>query len=241
MDASFSSDSTIIVNAKARFSEELQNNKDRYRFGFAIVEKTIQSNYATLQNNGAASDPAIDGEYFFLSNPVTPSLMVYHDVARIADKAIFGISKSLPETLLPNQTYEYGTTLLLPSNTNFANRSNVAVVGLVIDAPTRKILNASEVSEVPGFPTSIGKVADASLEKISIRATANNNSYVITFPTNGKQTVSLFSTTGERIKTFSGIKQSLVLNLGSSIKPGVYILSAMQGKAKGSFKIIVTK
>lgn len=233
LTASFNEEGRIDVSAKMAFAEDTDNTSGKYRIGFTIMEKTVQSTDSTLQRNGVATLLSFQ-EYYHLSTRVAKDLMVYHNVARGTSSTFIGIKGSLPEQIESGREYLYEGTLDIPETV--FDKENIAVVAFVMNSFANDVLNSAE-TKVAGTSTNIGKANSIPALQATVNLLPGGNCRV-TFPQDRPFQIQLYTPDGKSVGTIQGTGTSVTLQTGQMGK-GCYILRLQQENTTSTKKIIL--
>lgn len=197
-------DDSIQARAQVVFAENLDNATDKYRLGFAILEKEVQLSVPFQKNNATQ---LVSEEYAMMSSPIPADLMFYHNVVRGTESAFLGVAHSLPAQLTAGETYNFDTRLAIPENV--ADRSHLSVVVFALNYWTDEVLN---VSETPLQYTPTG-IAGTEQSAQSIRIRPNGKGCRIGFPENAPYVVRVYSLAGVLLKTIQGCADTAWIGL----------------------------
>ena len=140
-------DGVISGDVHFEFAEDTDNSVHRYRLGFALVEKKVESRFP--QSN--ANTHIYDNEFYFLPNSITAPYYYYTDVVRGTESAFNGIYTSVPEQVEGGKDYVYHYSFEVPEKIYDASASNLKVVAFLLNTSSRESINAaySDVTEAP--------------------------------------------------------------------------------------------
>ena len=137
--ATLSADS-ITGDVHFRFALPYDNSRNRYRLGFALIEKKVYS--PVPQANANTSQ--WDNEYFFLSNPLLQPLHYYANVVRGTSSAFNGITGSVPVGQLEkDKDYTYHFSIPVPDRVSNPSADNLRVVAFVLNTSIGDVLNTA--------------------------------------------------------------------------------------------------
>lgn len=215
------SGTTLSGTASATFAYDFDNSANRYRWGFALVEKKVecpirQTNNCTVQQNN---------EYYYLPQNVPGTLHFCKSIARgFADDntnvSFKGLKESMPATIEAGKTYTYDYQLALPSGISNADASNLKLVAYVLNNFTGEIINAAVMDVTDGKSDGIAQAESA--PSAAPRIAFNSTRCSVAYP-DGKQGVAtVFSADGKEVLRSSSSSFSL-----SHLPAGAYIVRAV--------------
>lgn len=132
---------SVNVSAKVTFATDVNNSSGKFRVGYVLIEKEIQTDLMR-QVNLASSVPH-HGEYAYIKSPIASDLWYYTNVVRSDIQAFVGVENSLPSKIEAGVEYSVDTEITLPNNVS--DKSNLAVVAIVMNYYADDILNVAEV------------------------------------------------------------------------------------------------
>lgn len=223
---------TIVANATFRTVFASAN----YRLGVIIIEDNVTGTAAGYNQSNAYSGGANGamGGYESLPNPVPAANMVYDHVGRALLGGYSGQANSVPTTITDGLTATYTFNYTIPSTSNSANMSAVAIL---IDNATGEIVNAEKTSlsaanvnelETIGlnvYPNPASGVLNVSFE-------ANNADFVITLTDLQGRVISskeMANLNGTQLVTFST----------EDIASGSYIVTVASNGTKTTKNVVV--
>ena len=223
---------TIVANATFRTVFASAN----YRLGVIIIEDNVTGTAASYNQSNAYSGGANGamGGFESLPNPVPAANMVYDHVGRALLGGYSGQANSVPTTITDGLTATYTFNYTIPSTSNSANMSAVAIL---IDNATGEIVNAEKTSlsaanvnelETIGlnvYPNPASGVLNVSFE-------ANNADFVITLTDLQGRVISskeMANLNGTQLVTFST----------EDIASGSYIVTVASNGTKTTKNVVV--
>ena len=223
---------TIVANATFRTVFASAN----YRLGVIIIEDNVTGTAAGYNQSNAYSGGANGamGGYESLPNPVPAANMVYDHVGRALLGGYSGQANSVPTTITDGLTATYTFNYTIPSTSNSANMSAVAIL---IDNATGEIVNAEKTSlsaanvnelETIGlnvYPNPASGVLNVSFE-------ANNADFVITLTDLQGRVISskeMANLNGTQLVTFST----------ENVASGSYIVTVASNGTKTTKNVVV--
>jgi hypothetical protein len=223
---------TIVANATFRTVFASAN----YRLGVIIIEDNVTGTAAGYNQSNAYSGGANGamGGFESLPNPVPAANMVYDHVGRALLGGYSGQANSVPTTITDGLAATYTFNYAIPSTSNSANMSAVAIL---IDNATGEIVNAEKTSlsaanvnelETIGlnvYPNPASGVLNVSFE-------ANNADFVITLTDLQGRVISskeLANLNGTQLVTFST----------EDIASGSYIVTVASNGTKTTKNVVV--
>ena len=223
---------TIVANATFRTVFASAN----YRLGVIIIEDNVTGTAASYNQSNAYSGGANGamGGFESLPNPVPAANMVYDHVGRALLGGYSGQANSIPTTITDGLAATYTFNYAIPSTSNSANMSAVAIL---IDNATGEIVNAEKTSlsaanvnelETIGlnvYPNPASGVLNVSFE-------ANNADFVITLTDLQGRVISskeMANLNGTQLVTFST----------ENIASGSYIVTVASNGTKTTKNVVV--
>ena len=223
---------TIVANATFRTVFASAN----YRLGVIIIEDNVTGTAASYNQSNAYSGGANGamGGFESLPNPVPAANMVYDHVGRALLGGYSGQANSVPTTITDGLAATYTFNYTIPSTSNSANMSAVAIL---IDNATGEIVNAEKTSlsaanvnelETIGlnvYPNPASGVLNVSFE-------ANNADFVITLTDLQGRVISskeMANLNGTQLVTFST----------EDIASGSYIVTVASNGTKTTKNVVV--
>ena len=223
---------TIVANATFRTVFASAN----YRLGVIIIEDNVTGTAASYNQSNAYSGGANGamGGYESLPNPVPAANMVYDHVGRALLGGYSGQANSVPTTITDGLAATYTFNYTIPSTSNSANMSAVAIL---IDNATGEIVNAEKTSlsaanvnelETIGlnvYPNPASGVLNVSFE-------ANNADFVITLTDLQGRVISskeMANLNGTQLVTFST----------ENVASGSYIVTVASNGTKTTKNVVV--
>jgi hypothetical protein len=141
---------SVKASTTVTFGTNVDNATGKYSVGYVLIEKEIQTDLMR-QINGSSSY-AHHGEFYYIKSPVASDLMWYSNVVRGEKNAFLGIKNSLPSVIEAGKEYVIETNINIPSTVY--DKSNLAIVAIVMNYYTDEVLNVAEV-KVPVDPSGI--------------------------------------------------------------------------------------
>ncbi len=227
------SGTTLSGTASATFAYDFDNSANRYRWGFALVEKKVecpvrQTNNCTLQQNN---------EYYYLPQNVSGSLHFCKSIARgfsddTSNASFKGLKESIPSAIEAGKTYTYDFKLTLPDGISNAAASNLKLVAYVLNNFTGEVINAAVMDVTEGKSDGIdqAKAANAAQPRISFSADVCR----IAYPESQGGVVTLFSTDGKQLLRTSSAEVNI-----SSLPAGTYIVRAVSASGAATVAKVV--
>ena len=223
---------TIVANATFRTVFASAN----YRLGVIIIEDNVTGTAASYNQSNAYSGGANGamGGFESLPNPVPAANMVYDHVGRALLGGYSGQANSVPTTITDGLAATYTFNYTIPSTSNSANMSAVAIL---IDNATGEIVNAEKTSlsaanvnelETIGlnvYPNPASGVLNVSFE-------ANNADFVITLTDLQGRVISskeMANLNGTQLVTFST----------ENVASGSYIVTVASNGTKTTKNVVV--
>jgi thiol-disulfide isomerase/thioredoxin len=232
MTVSGTTSKTINVSATFRTVFASAN----YRLGVVIIEDNVtgtasgynQTNYYAGGANGAM------GGYESLPNPVPAASMVYDHVGRALLGGFAGQANSVPTTITDGLAASYTFNYTIPSTSNSANMSAVA---LLIDNATGEIvtaektsLSAANVNELETIGLNV--YPNPASGALNVSFEANNGDFVITLTDLQGRVISskeMTNLNGSQVVTFST----------EDVASGSYIVTVATNGTKTTKNVVI--
>lgn len=222
------------INVSATFRTVFANAN--YRLGVVIIEDNVtgtasgynQTNYYAGGANGAM------GGYESLPNPVPAASMVYDHVGRALLGGFAGQANSVPTTITDGLAASYTFNYTIPSTSNSANMSAVA---LLIDNATGEIvtaektsLSAANVNELETIGLNV--YPNPASGAVNVSFEANNGDFVITLTDLQGRVISskeMTNLNGSQVVTFST----------EDVASGSYIVTVATNGTKTTKNVVI--
>jgi hypothetical protein len=232
MTVSGTTNKTINVSATFRTVFASAN----YRLGVVIIEDNVtgttsaynQTNFYAGGANGAM------GGYESLPNPVPAASMVYDHVGRALLGGFSGQANSVPTTITDGLAASYTFNYTIPSTSNSANMSAVA---LLIDNATGEIvtaektsLSAANVNELETIGLNV--YPNPASGAVNVSFEANNGDFVITLTDLQGRVISskeMTNLNGSQVVTFST----------EDVASGSYIVTVATNGSKTTKNVVI--
>lgn len=232
MTVSGTTSKTINVSATFRTVFASAN----YRLGVVIIEDNVtgtasgynQTNYYAGGANGAM------GGFESLPNPVPAASMVYDHVGRALLGGFAGQANSVPTTITDGLAASYTFNYTIPSTSNSANMSAVA---LLIDNATGEIvtaektsLSAANVNELETIGLNV--YPNPASGAVNVSFEANNGDFVITLTDLQGRVISskeMTNLNGSQVVTFST----------EDVASGSYIVTVATNGTKTTKNVVI--
>ena len=223
---------TIVANATFRTVFASAN----YRLGVIIIEDNVTGTAAGYNQSNAYSGGANGamGGYESLPNPVPAANMVYDHVGRALLGGYSGQANSVPTTITDGLAATYTFNYAIPSTSNSANMSAVAIL---IDNATGEIVNAEKTSLSAANVNELETIAlnvypNPASGVLNVSFEANNADFVITLTDLQGRVISskeLANLNGTQLVTFST----------EDIASGSYIVTVASNGTKTTKNVVV--
>jgi hypothetical protein len=223
---------TIVANATFRTVFASAN----YRLGVIIIEDNVTGTAAGYNQANAYSGGANGamGGYESLPNPVPAANMVYDHVGRALLGGYSGQANSVPTTITDGLAATYTFNYAIPSTSNSANMSAVAIL---IDNATGEIVNAEKTSLSAANVNELETIAlnvypNPASGVLNVSFEANNADFVITLTDLQGRVISskeLANLNGTQLVTFST----------EDIASGSYIVTVASNGTKTTKNVVV--
>lgn len=222
----------INVSTTSEFARQIDNSKDNYRVGFAIVEKKIESNSKTLQRSGVITSEVYE-EYYFLPSPIPADLMFFSNVARTNNSAFTGYAASIPSLIEEGKPYTFTTSLQIPEWV--VDRNNLSVVAFLFNSVTDELINVAQI-DVPESASHIKSfISNDSAPSI---IPLGNGKYSIKCLNDAPFVIQLLTTSGQLIRLIEASSNG-VFDLADESHEGIYILRIIQNDCMWSVKVSI--
>jgi hypothetical protein len=223
---------TIVANATFRTVFASSN----YRLGVIIIEDNVTGTAAGYNQSNAYSGGANGamGGYESLPNPVPAANMVYDHVGRALLGGYSGQANSVPTTITDGLAATYTFNYAIPSTSNSANMSAVAIL---IDNATGEIVNAEKTSLSAANVNELETIAlnvypNPASGVLNVSFEANNADFVITLTDLQGRVISskeMANLNGTQLVTFST----------EDIASGSYIVTVASNGTKTTKNVVV--
>jgi hypothetical protein len=223
---------TIVANATFRTVFASAN----YRLGVIIIEDNVTGTAAGYNQSNAYSGGANGamGGFESLPNPVPAANMVYDHVGRALLGGYSGQANSVPTTITDGLAATYTFNYAIPSTSNSANMSAVAIL---IDNATGEIVNAEKTSLSAANVNELETIAlnvypNPASGVLNVSFEANNADFVITLTDLQGRVISskeLANLNGTQLVTFST----------EDIASGSYIVTVASNGTKTTKNVVV--
>lgn len=220
----------INVSTTSEFARQIDNSADKYRVGFTILEKKIESDSKTLQRSGVITSEVYE-EYYFLPSPITADLMYFSNVARTNNSAFTGYAGSIPALIEEGKAYTFNTSLQIPEWV--IDRNNLSVVAFLFNNVTGELVNVAQF-DVPESASSLESfISDDSTPYVY---SMGGGTYHISCVNDAPFTIQLYSPSGQLLHSLEASSNG-VYDLSGELQKGVYILRIVQDEHMWSVKI----
>ena len=224
---------SVKVSAKVTFATDTDNSTGKFRVGYVLIEKEIQTKLAS-QINGGASIVNYHGEYYYMKSPVATDLMWYTNVVRGDKNAFMGIKGCLPAQIEAEKEYTVETNIHIP-NTVY-DKANLAVVAIVMNFYTDEVLNVAEV-RIPENPQSVRPiVADNGNGEVRVTVDESGSLWVAC-PEQASFCIDMIATDGRQVATWTG-EGSASWDVSEFANRGLYLLRISQNGRVWTKKIV---
>ena len=218
MEVAYEGVDTIMTSSKVTFANETDNSTGKYRVGYVLIEKEIQSD-SVFQINGVNN--YAQGEFYYMKSPVPTDLMWYTNVVRNENKAFLGIKGCLPSTIEAGIEYTVDAKMGIPSSVYDKNK--LAIVAIVMNYYTDEVLNVVEV-KIPENPYKI-HFKEKKEENVEISVEAGR--VQVKCPLQDAFALEVISVDGRQVSTFVG-EGSGQFDLSQMVQRGLYFLRIKQ-------------
>lgn len=221
----------VNMHANVSFAVDYDNSSDKYRVGFAIVDKeytqgnVVQRNSCTLLSSG---------EYYYLPQEIPGSFVRFHDMPIEGSTIINGVPNSLPAEIKSGGEYGCDYQLTLPDRVYGVD--SLCVVTTVFDSRTGVVLNASSTDLVVDVTSAINTVDGNTLNAQII--SSDNGDVSIILPEAQPSSVRVVGIDGRVVREASA-NGSDCLSVNCQGLKGCYIVQVMQNGRKTVKKIIL--
>lgn len=220
---------TIAIKAKVDFGPDINNSKDQYRLGFAIIEKHLQLDMALQRSSimGSAYE-----EFGLMSSPFNKDLMFFHNTVKGTESAFIGVPQSLPAQIAAGSSHLYEGTVPVPANMKDLN--NHTLIVFVLDYFNTKVLNATEVK----INDQASGIENIKGDNLQVGVQYQNDGIQIQLPESGAAKIRIADASGRLIQQFEGTAQHYNWST-RQLQPGIYVLNVLQNGKQASQKIRV--
>ena len=195
MELAYENEDTVLTSSKVIFANKTDNSTGKYRVGYILIEKEIQSD-AVGQINGVNN--YTQGEYYYMKSPVPTDLMWYTNVVRNDNNAFLGIKNSLPAVIEPGVEYTIDAKMGIPSTVY--DKDNLAIIAVVMNYYTDEVLNVVEV-KVPENPNRINQPKK---ENADVRISLKSGHLQVQCPLQDAFVVEVISVDGRQVAILAG-------------------------------------
>ena len=229
-----SASNIIQTESKILFANSFDNSTDRYRLGYAVIEKWVNG---YVQQNILNSPVA--REFDFLPSHIPENLIYYHDVARGTANVFTGIENSLPATIEPATQYGFSYSVEIPETVS--NPDNVSIVVFVIDTKNKSLLSACEVVNPKLGATDVKETAKNSFSNVVAYQSPDKQAIQILLPAEIDGTNMYIQLTGldGRIVYSAHEKATSSISVPSVGLQGCYIINLVSGNRLISKKVFL--
>lgn len=222
---------SIKVTAKVTFANNTDNSSDKFRIGYALIEKVAQSE-TMRQINGCES--LRHGEFYYMKSPVASDLMFYSNVVRSDCKAFVGVKKSLPVSIKSEEENLNTAVLNIPATVS--NRANLAVVAIVMNYYTDEVLNVTEV-KVPLDPQFVSPLLAGQKNEEPVITVHAGGTFRVSCPEQIPFEVAIYSVDGRQVTVWTG-NGSAEKDLSGILQGGIYLVRVSQASLVWTRKIV---
>lgn len=221
----------VNMHADISFAADYDNSSDKYRVGFAVVDKeysqgkVIQKNSCTLVSSG---------EYYYLPQEIPGTFIKFHDLPIEGSTMLSGVPNSLPAEIKAGGEYSLDYQLTLPDRVYGID--SLCVVTTVFDSRTGVVLNAASTDLVVDATSGINAVDSNTLNAQII--CSDNGEVCVILPCTESCTARIVSLDGCVVKEVSA-NGSDRLNINCRSLDGCYIVQVIQNGRKTVKKIIL--
>lgn len=196
-------DGKITVKAEMQFGLSMNNEKDQYRIGFALLEKHRQLPYPQQKSSIRG---AVYEEFGLLSSPIDKDLFFLHNTVIGTSSAFTGVPKSLPAALNPGQSYLYEGTIELPDGKTTVE--GITLVAFVLDYFNNRVLNTTEI---PIEGETSGIIAEATAPSPILIRPEKGGLCRITLPENAPYQLTVTDCSGRVLQQLHGTGRQQLL------------------------------
>ncbi len=218
MELSYVDEDSVLTSSKVVFANDLDNSTGKYRVGYVLIEKEIQSDEVG-QINGVNNYS--QGEYYYMKSPVPTDLMWYTNVVRNDHNAFLGIKNSLPSVIEAGVEYTVDAKMGIPSSVY--DKNNLAIIAVVMNYYTDEVLNVVEV-KIPENPYNINHTTK---ENTDVRMSFKNGNLQVQCPLQDAFVLEVISVDGRQVALLTGEGQGQ-FDLSQVIQHGLYLLRIRQ-------------
>lgn len=221
MEVSYEGGDSVQTISKVTFANKLDNSSGKYRVGYVLIEKELQTD-SMHQINGVVSIG--QGEFYYIASPVPADLMWYTNVVRGENSAFVGVKNSLPASIEAGVEYTVASKVGIPASVY--DKNNLAVIAIVMNYYTDEVLNVVEV-KVPEDPTAIRPVGNAgNVDDVRVVWNTGEDLQIIS-PSQAPFSVELIAMDGRQIAAWRG-EGSARINPSQVAQHGIYLLRISQ-------------
>lgn len=226
------SDGQITAKVSAEWATALDNSKDKYRIGFALLEDTPvlppkmtqYSNLTLPQNN----------EFYFLPTKIPQPVVRFPNLVRGTDVAFSGVEQSFPAAIEARKPYEVSYTFAVPERVTDPRPENLRVVAFVLNTASGEALNASVMRVTQ--PTGIVEATSASQAAATCRMD-EAGLCTVSFAPGVNGTVNVYSLAGTRLAQSAAAANVHTLDL-ASLPAGCYLVEMTSPEGRTTAKVV---
>lgn len=225
----------VNVNTETRFAVETSG--ETYQIAFVVVEDHVQHEDYYQKNDFAGVSFSVGG---FEKLPRRIWGMEFNHVGRAIFDDYQGIPGSVPTEIKPGETYKFETRLQLPDKVD--NVRNVRIVAMLIRMSSGEIVNARQVKLSPDELTGILSPVAADGPQLTCQSQGNLLEVAYTSVSDQPVQLRLYDLQGSVLDSRSftpSAGEHTRLSLPFRHAPGVYILSAVQGRQTRAVRLVL--
>lgn len=223
---------SIEMTSRVTFAHTTDNSTGKYRIGYALIEKEVQTD-RMRQSNGAAME-AYHGEFYYINSPVPADLMWYANVVRGMESAFIGVKNSLPATIEGGVEYTIADRIGIPET--IYNKEKLAVVAIVMNYYTDEVLNVAEV-KVPVDASRVQSPLMPDVDNGSPLRVEADGRLTVDCPDEAPFVVEVCAADGRRVQMLDGSGRA-EFDLTGKLSRGIWLVRLTQADRVWTKKII---
>lgn len=233
LELDYAGGDSVKMVSKVTFAENIDNSTGKYRVGYVLIEKEVQTE-SMMQSNGAISY-ANHGEFYYLAARVPMDLMWYSNVVRNMESAFTGVKNSLPATIEGGVEYTIEDNIGIP--TTVYDKTGLAVVAIVMNYYTDEVLNVAE-AKMPADANSVAVPTLPDAGEASVLRVEAGGRLLVDCPDETPFELAVYAADGRRLMKLSGAG-SAGYDLSDQLGQGIYFLWLSQAERVWTKKVAI--
>lgn len=232
LELDYAGGDSVKMVSKVTFAENTDNSTGKYRIGYVLIEKEVQTDQM-MQINGSSSY-AHHGEFYYMASRVPTDMMWYSNVVRNMESAFTGVKNSLPTAIEAGVEYTVEDSIGIPSTVY--DKTGLAVVAIVMNYYTDEVLNVAEV-KMPADANSVHTPYIPDADGVSHLRFDTDGRLFVNCPDEAPFEVAVYAADGRRFMTLAGTGNA-AYDLSGKLGRGIYLLRLFQDGRVWTKKII---